>query len=171
MHNWIEKLQLERHVEGGYFSRSYQSEDAVITVSDRYDTSSDKKTTSTRSAGSAIYFLLEKQDFSAWHKLKSDEVWHFYTGDSAIKIHCLDENGNYTQYSLGNPNLDSDAEFQVVVRAETWFAAELINKQGYALIGCTVAPGFEYQDFILADRENLSDKFPQHAKIIKLLTR
>lgn len=170
MHNWIKELQLERHIEGGYFSKSYLSEDKVITLSERYHNSTDKDAASIRKAGSAIYFLLEKQDFSAWHKLKSDEVWHFYDGSSAIIIHRIDKNGNYTQNYVGNPRLDAQAKFQVLIPSETWFSAELINTQGYALVGCTVSPGFEYQDFILADRDKLTDKYPQHTKIIKRLT-
>lgn len=170
MQNWIEKLQLERHIEGGYFARSYQAEDKVITVHDRYNSNFSNKETSIRHAGSSIYFLLEKDDFSAWHKLKSDEMWHYYDGDSVITIHSIDEQGDYTQQTLGHPSLDPSAQFQVVVRSGVWFAAELVNKNSFALVGCTVFPGFEYEDFILANREKLIEKYPQHTKIIKRLT-
>lgn len=170
MNKWIEKLQLEGHVEGGHFARSYQSEDKIITVSDRYNSNFSNKEASIRHAGSSIYYLLAKDDFSAWHKLKSDEMWHYYDGDSEILIHCIDEHGKYTQYILGHPRLNHDAQFQVLVRAGLWFAAELFSKDGFALVGCTVFPGFEYSDFILAERDKLIEKYPQHTKIIKRLT-
>ena len=170
MQKWIEKLQLERHIEGGYYARSYQAQDKVITVNDRYNSSFSNKETSIKHAGSAIYYLLEKNDFSAWHKLKSDEMWHYYDGDSAIIIHCLNEHGEYTQQRLGHPRLHQDAQFQVIVQSGLWFAAELVDKECYALVGCTVFPGFEFEDFILADRDKLIEKYPQHTKIIKGLT-
>lgn len=170
MHDWINKLQLEQHIEGGYFSEFYKSTDEVAVIDTRYKVNAADKNVITRQAGSSIYFLLEKTAFSAWHQLSSDEVWHYYDGDSAILIHFLDVHGNYSSKILGHPLKYADACFQVVVRAGAWFAAELFNKDGYALVGCTVAPGFEYQDFLLADRYNLIEKFPQHTNIIKRLT-
>jgi predicted cupin superfamily sugar epimerase len=170
MHDWINKLQLEKHIEGGYFAEFYKSTDKVAVTDERYKVNSSDKNVITRNAGSSIYFLLEKTAFSAWHQLSSDEIWHYYDGDSAILIHFLDANGNYLSKLLGHPLKNSDASFQVVVPAGAWFAAELSNKDGYALVGCTVSPGFEYQDFILADRHNLIEKFSQHANIIKRLT-
>lgn len=170
MHNWIEKLKLARHVEGGYFVRSYISDDKIITLDKRYTQDLPKQSKNMRYAGSAIYFLLENENFSAWHQLKSDEIWHYYDGDSAIVIHFIDAQGSYSSAILGHPLKNNNAAFQVVVKAGTWFAAELENKKAYALVGCTVNPGFEYQDFILADREKFSDQYPQHANIIKRLT-
>lgn len=170
MHDWINKLQLEQHIEGGYFAEFYKSTDKVAVISERYKVNAADKDVITRNAGSSIYFLLEKKAFSAWHQLTSDEIWHYYDGDSPIVIHFIDSNGNYSAKILGHPLKKSDASFQILVRAGDWFAAELSNKDGYALVGCTVSPGFEYQDFILADRDNLIEKFPQHTNIIKRLT-
>jgi len=170
MNDWVKKLQLEKHIEGGYFAEFYKSNDKVAIIEERYKVNSTGKTVITRNACSSIYFLLEKTAFSAWHKLTSDEIWHYYDGDSAIIIHFIDANGNYSSKLLGHPLKTSDAYFQVAVRAGDWFAAELYNKDLYALVGCTVSPGFEYQDFIMADRDNLIEKFPQHANIIKRLT-
>ncbi len=166
MHDWINKLQLEKHIEGGYFAEVYKSEDKVVNI----DAKSSDKEAIIRSAGSSIYFLLEKEDFSAWHKLKSDEIWHYYDGNSAIEIHFIDDNGNYSSKILGHPEKVSGASFQIVVPSNFWFAAELQDKNDYALVGCTVSPGFEYQDFILADRDKLIEKYPQHTKIIIRLT-
>lgn len=169
-HNWIKKLNLEKHIEGGYFGLFYQSTDKVVTIDDRYKINSPSEFPSIRNAGTSIYFLLENNDFSAWHILKSDEIWHYYDGDSAVLIHTINKNGEYDIKLLGNPKLNADASFQVVIKSETWFAAELENKASFALMGCTVAPGFEYKDFMLADRNKLSDKYPNHADVIKRLT-
>lgn len=170
MNNWIDKLHLEKHIEGGYFAEFYKSVDKVIPLNERYGIDMLTNERNIRSAGSSIYFLLEKEGFSAWHQLKSDEIWHYYDGDSAIKIHSINMSGDYASYILGHPAKTEGASFQVVVHSGLWFAAELINKDKYALVGCTVSPGFEYQDFILADREQLIQKFPEHTKIIERLT-
>ncbi len=170
MHDWINKLKLEKHIEGGYFAEVYKSEDKVIAMNDRYNSNVLEQDANVRHAGSSIYFLLEKQGFSAWHQLKSDEVWHYYDGNSPIIIHFIDDDGNYTSQMLGHPTKNSNASFQVIVRSGLWFAAELYDKNEYGLVGCTVSPGFEYQDFILADRDKLIEKYPQHTNIIKRLT-
>lgn len=170
MHDWINKLQLEKHIEGGYFAEFYKSQDKVVVLNERYKIHSLDNNANTRNAGSSIFFLLEKTSFSAWHQLTSDEVWHYYDGDSPIVIHFIDSSGDYSSKLLGHPLKNQDASFQVVVQAGEWFAAELLNKDEYALVGCTVSPGFEYQDFILADRDILIEKFPQHTNIIKRLT-
>lgn len=172
MHNWIADLKLERHLEGGYYSVFYKSREKVITVSDRYNShSSPNDLANLRASGTSIYFLLEKDDFSAWHKIKSDEIWHYYDGNSVINIHTINQDGQYGLQKLGHPNLDKNASFQVVIETGVWFAAELDNKKSFGLVGCTVSPGFEYQDFILANREALTDEFPNHTKIIRKLTR
>lgn len=172
MQNWIDKLKLEPHVEGGYFGLFYQSSDKVTLLNDRYqDEFTHGGLSCERSAVSSIYFLLEQHDFSAWHQLKSDEIWHYYDGGSVIDIHTIDEYGLYAIKTLGHPRLLDDVSFQVVITAGTWFAAELRNKSSYGLVGCTVSPGFEYQDFKLADRAQLVTQYPDHVAIINRLTR
>ena len=155
MHDWINILKLEKHIEGGYFSVFYQA-DTLVQI---------KNSNIIRKAGTSIYFLLEKQDISTWHKLTSDEIWHFYDG-TALMIHTIDQNGTYEKHILGNAKLLNNATYQVLIKSNTWFAAEVINKSSYALVGCTVCPGFEYQDFMLGNLDDLIQQFPQHKNII-----
>ncbi|MDF1757507.1 MAG: cupin domain-containing protein [Legionellaceae bacterium] len=172
MHNWIKELKMEKHIEGGYFSSFYKSQQKVLPVTDNHKISSSlTDLINLRLAGTSIYFLLEKDDFSAWHKLKSDEIWHYYDGNSVINIHTINQNGEYNVYKLGHPRLDPGARFQVVVENGIWFAADLQTKSSFGLVGCSVSPGFEYQDFILADSEKLAHKYPKHSKIIRMFTR
>ena len=164
--DYIELLSLENHPEGGYFSSYYRASDQVITLDARYNTG-DKH----RPSGTSIYFLLEKQNFSAWHRLKSDEVWHYYDGGSPIDIHIIDQNGKLTTHCLGNPNMTEHASFQLLIHSGCWFAAEVRDQESFALVGCTVSPGFEYCDFELGDRENLIHQYPDHLSMIRKLTR
>lgn len=99
----------------------------------------------------AIYFLLKKGDISAFHKIKSDEIWHFYEGQR-LEIYYLDRNGNLETILLGN-NPDEGEVFQAVVPADCWFASKVSKCSEFALVGCTVAPGFDFQDFEMADRK------------------
>lgn len=175
MRDYINLLKLERHIEGGYFVQNYKSSDRVKLKNTRYtslfsNNTQTQEETIERSAGTAIYFLLNEKDFSAWHKLQSDEIWHYYDGASPLAIHIIDRNGKLTTHMLGNPRLTTSASFQVVIKADQWFAAEVVDKKSYCLIGCTVSPGFEYQDFQLANRNELISQFPQHEKIISRLT-
>jgi predicted cupin superfamily sugar epimerase len=173
-------LQLEKHIEGGYFKVCYTSEDEVIPLDDRYRANEpqinihDNKRMSLsiekRSAGSFIYFMLEHQDFSAWHRLKSDEIWHYYDGGSPIDIHTIDPDGALQTHTLGNPEMTDYASFQVVITAGRWFSAEVRDKLSFGLVGCTVSPGFEYKDFELANKKDLVAKFPKHSAIINRLT-
>jgi predicted cupin superfamily sugar epimerase/nucleoside phosphorylase len=160
----IDRFQLEPHPEGGYYARNFTSELSVTSFdSERYDGES-------RKAGSSIYYLLRGNEFSAFHILKSDEIWHYYKG-SPVKIHMIDISGNLTTYILGNPLESSQAMFQVIIPANNWFAAEVLDKKSFSFVGCTVSPGFEFKDFNIADRDSLSAEFPIHSEIIKSLTR
>jgi len=160
----IKRLNLQPHPEGGFYARNYQSEDSIKLVdSARYNNE-------IRRAGSSIYYLLSEHDFSAWHTLKSDEIWHYYIG-SSVKIHIIDREGNYSMRLLGNSLDNVDASFQFVIPSGNWFAAEIVDKTSYSLVGCTVNPGFEFNDFTLADRDTLSVEFPQHRSLIMQFTR
>ena len=175
--NYIRKFKLKKHEEGGYFSVNYKSTDEVIPLDSRYaNRENDKKSKEIyketyRSAGSAIYFLLNKEDFSAWHRLKSDEIWHYYDGGSPIDIHVIEQDDQLKTYTLGNPSVTENASFQVVIKAGAWFAAEVHDKTTFALVGCTVSPAFEYDDFALANREYLIAQYPAHESIINRFTR
>lgn len=159
--HFIESLGLHPHIEGGYFKRLYESKDYVVPPS-RFN--------GKRRAVTSIYYLLEGDDSSAFHKVNSDEIWNFYYG-SSITLYLIDENANLKTVILGNPITDKNAVFQTTTTANTWFAAEVNDKSSFALVGCVVAPGFEYEDFELAKREDLILRFPQHHTIITKLTQ
>ncbi len=159
---WINKLGLVKHPEGGYYKEIYRSEEviAVEALPDRY--------TAQRNVSTSIYFLLDREDFSHFHKIQSDEIWHFYEG-TFLTIHMIDDGGNYSFQKLGR-NVEDGEVFQFVIPRGTWFAAEVNDKNSFALIGCTVAPGFDFADFELAKREELVKQFPQQREIVEKFT-
>ena len=159
---WIEKLGLQKHPEGGWFKEIYRSEER-IDLSGSTIWFNGKRNCST-----SIYFLLEGSNFSAFHRIKSDETWRFYTGNSAVLIHWI-EDGKISSNKLGNKPSNFES-FQVVVPKNRWFAAELENKNGFALVGCTVSPGFDFADFELADQKLLVE-FPELKKQISALVK
>ena len=159
---YIQKLQLEKHPEGGYFKEIYRSGE-IITV-DRLP----KRYKSGRSFSTSIYFLLEGKQFSSFHRLQSDEVWHFYDGTSVL-IYIICPDGKLEEKRVG-PNLNEGDNFQLTIKAGNWFAAELTDKNSFALIGCSVSPGFDFDDFELGSRNELIEQFPEHSEIISRLT-
>lgn len=161
--DWVQHLEMLPHPEGGYYKETYKSGELISLdgLPDRFS--------GPRSMGTAIYFLLEKEDFSAFHRLKADEAWHFYDG-STICIHQIDSEGNYTKQLLGK-DLHSEAVPQTVVPAGTWFAAEVLDKSSFALVGCTMAPGFEFEDFEMPARAELQAMFPKYGELIERFTR
>jgi len=160
---WIEKLQLTKHVEGGYYKEIYRS---PITV-DKNDLPVGFY--GSRNVCTAIYFLLEKDQFSAFHRIASDEIWHFYYGD-ALNIYEFESDETLIEHQLGN-NAESGEIFQTVIKAGNWFASRVSNGEGYALVGCTVSPGFDFEDFEMAERKLLIEQYPQYEELIKQLTR
>jgi uncharacterized protein len=159
---WIEKLQLQKHPEGGWFKEVYRSAEMLPS------TVLPENFSGERSISTSIYYLLEGDDFSAFHRIKSDELWHFYTGTSAIEIISVEEGKIRKQYLGVNPR--ENQFFQIVVPKNTWFAARLVNKQGFALAGCTVSPGFHFDDFEMANQK-LIGQFPGIEKEIVGLIR
>ncbi|OGT44441.1 MAG: hypothetical protein A3F13_04900 [Gammaproteobacteria bacterium RIFCSPHIGHO2_12_FULL_40_19] len=159
----INKYKLQPHPEGGYFSQIYKSADTVKPLDCRYHNEQ-------RSASTSIYYLLEKNDYSAWHRLNSDELWHFYKG-SPLSIYVIDKCGTLSSHLLGDPLITSNANFQVCIKAGNYFAAKNTDKSSYSFVSCTVSPGFEYTDFELADKNELIDNFPQHESTIKRFAR
>lgn len=160
---WITKLQLEKHIEGGSYNRTYCAE---LTIPRKILPENFK---GGRPAATAIYFLLESTQFSAMHRIASDELWHFYYGDPLI-IYEINPAGNLQQHLLGN-NPQNNETFQCLVKAGSWFGAALQKGGDYSLVGCTVSPGFDFADFELGGRETLTQLFPHHAGVIKMLTR
>lgn len=159
---WIEKLQLQPHPEGGYYRETYRAGQRVLGCCPH-------EHEGPRSVATAIYFLLPGNQFSALHRLRSDEMWHFYTG-SPLTIHIIDPQGNLSQVRLGT-NPENGESFQAVVKAGCWFGATVDDPDGYALVGCTVSPGFEFEDFELGERQHLIERYPQHRELIQRLTR
>lgn len=173
MHDYIRQLKMEKHIEGGYFRVNYRSSDKVMPLHPRYQSSAGQEVSnaSQRNAGSAIYFLLEKDDFSAWHRIKSDEIWHFYDG-CPVNVYVINpDSGEFETHVLGNPCINELALFQVVLPAGCWFAAELMDKAGFALMGCTVSPAFEYYDWELADKSRLLVEYPDLPEFASKLFR
>lgn len=159
----IRQLALKKHPEGGYFKETYRSE-GVIEGAELLNIHKDKRNYST-----CIYFLLTSGSFSAFHKLHQDEIWHFYQG-APIELHILSEQGEHQIHILGS-ELDEGQIFQLVVPANCWFAAKVVTPDNYALVGCTVAPGFDFDDFTLGKREELLLDYPEHKELILNFTR
>ena len=154
---WIEKFELLPHPEGGYYKEIYRSKESVNTELLPNDREGE------RSICTAIYFLLQGNDFSSFHKIKSDEIWHFYDG-SDLMVYSINKKGEKKEYLLNKEN-----PVQIIPQNE-WFAAELIDKTSFAFVGCTVAPGFDFEDFIMADKDELIKAYPQYKVLIDRLT-
>ena len=159
---WIEKLKLEPHPEGGFFRQTYKSD--LLIAREALP-----GFPGARAASTAIYFLLEGKNFSAFHRLRSDELWHFYAG-SPLAVHMIEPAGSYSSILLGS-DPEAGQTFQAVVRAGCWFASHVADWKLWALVGCTVAPGFEFADFEMAKRGQLSAQYPEHREMIQRLTR
>lgn len=159
---YIQKLELTSHIEGGAFKEIYRSD---LILSQANLTSYHK---GNRNVSTAIYFLLKEGQFSAFHKIASDEMWHFYDGDP-LCIYEITNSGILTKHLLGR-DIDNGQSFTCVIKAGSWFGSRCEVKDGFSLVGCTVAPGFDFEDFELAEREELSKEFPDYISLIKELT-
>ncbi len=159
--HWIRHLALLPHPEGGFFKETYRSPEMIKAghLPERYS--------GDRSFSTAIYFLLRSQDRSVFHKIKSDELWHFYHG-STLLIYVLTAEG-LKIHRLG-ANISEGDLLQVLVPANCWFGAMVEKPESYALCGCTVAPGFDFQDFEIASQDFLLTYFPEHSEIILRLS-
>ena len=151
------------HPEGGWYRETYRSNEPIL-LADQPD-----RFPNNRSYATAIYFLLEQGQFSAFHKIKSDECWHFYAGDP-LDVLMLDQSNGLTITRLG-PNAEAGEVFQFVVPANTWFASRPAIGSSFSFVGCTVAPGFDFADFELADADSLTAAYPEHADTIHALCR
>ena len=159
---WIKKLHLQPHVEGGHFKETYRAEERIRKehLPPRYR--------SDRPFSTAIYFLLKDHEVSRFHRLRSDEIWHYYDG-SPMTLHVIDLEGAFKRLNLG-PCVESGERFQAVVRAGWWLGAEVSEPDSYCLAGCTVAPGFDFEDFELGRRDQLLIEYPAYQEIILKLT-
>jgi predicted cupin superfamily sugar epimerase len=158
----IESLKLIPHPEGGFYKENYRSKEKVSNLPERFQGQS-------RNLGTSIFYLLKGDQYSAFHKIQSDEIWHFYEG-SPLELYVLDENGMLKTYVLGN-NLNNGGTYQVIIKHNQWFAAKPVNPKSFTFVGCTVSPGFDFSDFQLAKRNELLEKYPQHHSVIMKFTR
>ncbi|WP_111684148.1 cupin domain-containing protein [Winogradskyella tangerina] len=158
----IKKLDLKPHPEGGYFKETYRSKGIIQAES------LDTNYKGNRHYSTCIYFLLTSERFSALHRIKQDEIWHFYKG-SPIRLHIISEEGDHSEYIIGD-NLSKGQVPQLVVPGGNWFAAEIIEPDAIALVGCTVSPGFDFEDFELRSGAELTKMFPHLESTIKKLT-
>ena len=159
----VKSLALLPHPEGGFYKEVYRSNQVIAQEVLPDDFSGD------RSYCTSIYFVLTSDNFSAFHRIKQDEIWHFY-GGSCLSVHVIDASGAYTEHKLGM-NLTQGERPQLVVPGGCWFASSVPAKNSYAFVGCTVAPGFEFDDFELAERTVLQKAYPKYSEIIHKLTR
>ena len=160
---WIRHLRLRPHPKGGWYRESYHAAGTIprAALPRRYR--------GPRAYATAIYFLLAGRDFSAFHRIHSDEAWHFYHGRT-LELFDLAPDGRLRVVRLGARPAHGDVP-QAVMPHSHWFAARLAAGRGHALVGCTVAPGFDFADLELAQRARLCARFPKHKKIISELTR
>lgn len=159
---WIQRLDLSAHPEGGYYRETYRSPTTISegALPDRFE--------GERDVAALIYFLLPGNSFSALHRIQQDEVWHFYAGHP-LTLHQIDPDGTYRTCTLSR-RLDEGHVLHAVVPAGTWFGATVSAEDGYALMGCTTAPAFDFADFELGGRDALMEAFPQHRSLIERLT-
>jgi len=161
--SYINKYNLQQHPEGGWYKETYKSEELIPVncLPERFE--------GERSLSTAIYFLLEQGNFSAFHRIKSDECWHFYAGGPLL-IYFITFDGKMEVVRLGD-NPDNNEVFQHVVPANCWFASIPAKDTHFSFVGCTVTPGFDFRDFELAYSSSLINQYPQHADLINSLCR
>jgi len=159
----IGHFQLEPHPEGGWYKRVFESSGKIRQMN------LPPQFTGDRFYVTSIYYLLQEGQFSAFHRLKQDEVWHLYMG-GPLRLYRIDNKGNLLQDVIGHDFADGQIP-QISIDPGIYFAAELLPGSDFAFVGCTVAPGFEFKDFQLGNRVELLDKYPSHTTVIERLTK
>lgn len=154
---WIHHLKLQSHPEGGYYREVFRSETEVTK----------KSPSQIKRACTSIYYLLEGNDYSGFHRIASDEIWYFHKG-SPLHIHVIDKNGNHAPLELSD---EVTGNLSITVEAGLWFAAEIPSGTGFTLVSCAVAPGFEFNEFEMADKNKLVVLYPRHTALIERLSR
>ncbi len=159
--NLIDALELRPHPEGGWYKETWRSEQPV--------TAARADGPATRSAATSIYYLLERGDFSAFHRIASDELWVWQAG-GGIDIHVLEPGCAPRTLALGAP-LAEGRVAQAVVPAGAWFASAPAPDAAFVLVCCVVAPGFEFSEFEMARRAELLAASPAESALIERFTR
>lgn len=155
--HWVKRFEMQAHPEGGFYAEVYRCEEEIPAsgLPERYG--------SARALSTSIYFLFPFGKYTHLHRLKTDEVWHFYKG-GPLAIYLIHADGRLEILKIG-----PDGPFQVVVPKGCWFGARPEGNT-YSLTGCTMAPGFDFADFEMGDRAELLAEYPQHADIIAEFT-
>jgi predicted cupin superfamily sugar epimerase len=159
---WIKHLQLNKHIEGGWYAEVYRSplsfkkEQLPVLFNGE------------RNACTHIYFLLKKNGFSVFHRIKSDELWHFYSGDPLI-VYEIDDKGTMNEHLLGQ-DIGKKQSMFCCIKAGNWFASKVAAGSEYSLVGCTVSPGFDFTDFEPGKRTELVKSYPEYTDLITSLT-
>lgn len=152
----VDILKLEAHPEGGYYKETYRCEQ-TLTLEDG----------NVRNISTAIYYLLENENKSSFHRIKSDELWFFHQGEPLEIVFIKD--GKLHTVILGN-SLEKGEVPQVRIEANVWFGAKILGGKGHSLVSCTVAPGFDFLDFELAERSILLEQYPDLKEVIEEFT-
>ncbi|WP_107943506.1 cupin domain-containing protein [Metasolibacillus fluoroglycofenilyticus] len=150
---YIEQLQLEAHPEGGYYKSSFRANEEIATRD------------VLRPIYTSIYFLLRSQDISHLHRLQSDELWYYHAG-SPLTVHMIYPDGTYEAKKLGL-NIAEGETPQILVPKHTIFGSSVDEAATFSLVGCMVAPGFDFADFELFTLDELLANYPQHEAVIR----
>jgi len=151
--HYIQTLGLLAHPEGGYYKETYRSEHTLEGQK--------------RDLLTSIYFLLTSENVSKFHRIKSDELWYFHTGSPLI-VHTLSERG-HEQHHLGL-DLSKGQQPFLWIPKDTIFGSTVLEKDGFTLVSCAVAPGFDFRDFELFERPELLAAYPEYREIVERLT-
>lgn len=158
MTDLIRQFQLAAHPEGGYYYETYVSPDIIgrAGMPDRYS--------SERRSAKAIYFLLPSDQVSKFHRIKCEEIWCHHFGE-ALTLFLIHRDGSVQEIVLG-AHIERGELPQIIIPHNVWFGAKVNKKNAYAFLSCITAPGFEFQDFELAERNALLQEYPQHRELI-----
>ncbi|HTN20143.1 MAG TPA: cupin domain-containing protein [Pelobium sp.] len=152
---YINKLNLIGHPEGGFYAETYRSQQKIKNSEGN-----------NRNISTAIYFLLSDTQKSHFHRIKSDELWFHHEGETLAITVLID--GAISVIHLGK-DLENGEVPQATIPANCWFASQVKNKKGFALVSCTVAPGFDFEDFEMAKKADLTTEYPKYAAVFEEL--
>jgi predicted cupin superfamily sugar epimerase len=158
---WIDHLHLQPHPEGGFYKETHRSSETIP------QNGLPTRFPGPRNFSTAIYFLLRSEDLSLFHRIKSDELWHWHAG-ATLSIFVLDKQGIMVHHLGDNP--EKGESLQLTIPANHWFGAKVNQENSYVLASCTVAPGFDFQDFELGTKNELMQHYPAHKGVIDQLT-
>ena len=157
----IKNFDMKPHPEGGYYTENYRSK---INIAEK---NLPESFSGRRSISTSILFLLPQNSFSAFHKLKQDEIWYYHAGEGLV-LHCIAPDHTYTKHVMGS-GIKAGEFPQIIIPAGTFFAAETTNN--FAFSGCVVTPGFDFADLDMPSAAQLIKMFPEHESLIRKFTR